>query len=316
MSTSSERNPSLPSKEELIRAVRAAGWLLEQETETTLQESGFFTIPNRSFPDPDDSTVSREVDVYGRRVFYQHEELALSIEARIIAECKQSSQPYVLIGRPLRESERYRDRIEEIYPHREVEVEFVDWSTGSKGIRSIPARRFLDLQEIPYAPWNDDFLATQMTRLDRKKEWLADNRGIFTSITVPLAKSVHYFRDQWPAHRGPAHSRGRSMTSSNSRSHFIFMYPMVVTSSPIFKLDVAQDELDPKIVPWAAMTREVLTSSISGVFNFDVVNFDHLKDYLSWRIMGFMGEVARKAENDPEAFVSWRDLGPSAGEDV
>jgi hypothetical protein len=92
--------PGQPSPDEIIAAVRSAGWLLEHDTETALRAAGYYTQMGQAFPDPDDNAISREIDVAGYRQLFTDKALAFTVGVRVIAECKQSTMPYVLIGRP------------------------------------------------------------------------------------------------------------------------------------------------------------------------------------------------------------------------
>jgi len=98
-----ERRPergTRPTSAEVVAALRDAGWLLEQDTAQTLERNGFHVTPGKAFPDPDDPRVSREIDVHAYRQLYRSDELSFSIGTRVMAECKQSSIPYIVVGGP------------------------------------------------------------------------------------------------------------------------------------------------------------------------------------------------------------------------
>ena len=95
-----DRRMTLPTSGEVVAALRDAGWLLEQDTARALGAGGFHVMQGKAFPDPDDATVSREVDVHGYRQLYRDDELSFSVGLRVLAECKQSSMPYVVVGGP------------------------------------------------------------------------------------------------------------------------------------------------------------------------------------------------------------------------
>lgn len=145
-------------------------------------------------------------------------------------------------------------------------------------------------------------MASQMTRLDRKKTWLADNHGIFTSLVYPLAKALTYFRSANKRGSYVSHQPGRDWAS------IVFYYPVVVTSAPIYVLDVSEADLSPRKVQWATMTRQIKGKNVDGNFYVDVVTADALADYLANRIGIFADEVGRIAESDPERFVTHEDL--------
>lgn len=148
---------NLPSPEELIAALRDAGWLLEQDAHSVLEKLGFHSVIGKAYPDPDDSSASREIDVMGYRQLYRHDELSMSVGVRVIAECKQSDMPYVLIGRPPSAYEKNRPRMEQDYRFPNVEIGETDLGGGRKRLHSIPARDYLGLSKLEGNPWNDEF---------------------------------------------------------------------------------------------------------------------------------------------------------------
>lgn len=297
--------PGQPSTDEIIGAVRTAGWLLEHDTETALRAAGYYTQMGQAFPDPDDTAISREIDVSGYRQLFTDRDLAFTVGVRVIAECKQSTMPYVLIGRPPYEEVADRPRIEQQFRFERVETRRTPIGDNRQQIETTDARTYLGLRRLPGNPWDLDFVASQMTRLDRKKTWLADNHGIFTSLVYPLAKALTYFRSTNKRGSYVSHEPGRDWAS------IIFYYPVVVTSAPIYVLDVSEADLNPRKVQWATMTRQIKGKNVDGNFYVDVVTADALDDYLAKRIGIFVDEVTRIAQSNPKRFVTHEDLGYS-----
>lgn len=292
-----------PTSAEVIQALRDAGWLLEQDTAASLEAKGFRAVTGKAFPDPDNPTTSREVDVHGYRELFRSEELTFAVGARILAECKQSALPYVVIGRPANPYDLGRDRKEQHFRFPQVEVERVELGDGKAQLRSVSAREYLRLDSIPGNPWEPSFLASQMTRLDRKKTWLADNRGIFDSLVYPLVKAVTHFRSLSNRSSYVHHKPGQEW------AHIDFYYPIIVTSAALFAVDVATEPVAAVEVPWATMAREIKAANIDGKFNIDVVTYAALSRYLDERVNKFCDEVARRAAGDPRRFVTHQDYG-------
>ncbi|GAB2682753.1 hypothetical protein [Nocardia goodfellowii] len=285
-----------PTEEEIISALRAAGWLLEQETETCLERQGFHTSLNAAFPDPDDLGKSREVDVMAYRELYRNDEIRLSIGIRCLAECKQSSMPYVLIGKPPSAYERERTKLEQLLRFDSVVTSKVKESDRVTRWKSEDAREFIGLNRIPEAPWKRDFVATQMTRLERKATWLADNRGIFDGLVYPLAKATQYFRKNYRPNR-VFHDRATDWATVQ------FLYPMVVTSSPIYRVDASSEYAIDK-AKWVPMIRQLKSGSLNGTYVIDVVTYSALEEYLEKYVLAFGAAVQEIAESDPELFVT------------
>lgn len=86
-----------------------------------------------------------------------------------------------------------------------------------------------------------------------------------------------------------------------------FYYPVVVTSAPVFAVDVMSENVEAVEVPWAAVTREIKSAKVDGQFNIDVVSAGSLSTYLADRVNKFGNAVAEIASNDPQRFVSHQD---------
>lgn len=146
-----------------------AGWLLEQGTAATLEKSGFHVATAKAFPDPDDPSVSREIDVHAYRQIFRSDELSLSVGVRVIAECKQSSMPYVVVGAPANAYELERPRQEQHFRFPSIETGRTELGDGRARLHHTQAREYLGLDTLPETPWESGFVGSQMTRLDRKK---------------------------------------------------------------------------------------------------------------------------------------------------
>jgi hypothetical protein len=293
------REPGEPTQDEIVAALRTAGWLLEQEADIVLGERGFHTTLNSAFPDPEDASKSREVDVMAYKQVHRDEALRVSVGVRCLVECKQSTMPYVLIGKPPNDAERKRRKLEQVFRFDEVIVgrTEVDPTKRSYRLDTLDAREYIGLNDIDQAPWNHDFVATQMTRLERKQTWLADNRGIFDGLVYPLAKATHHYRKRHYVNKA-------THDPSQGWAHIEFLYPIVVTSAPIYKLDVSVAPYAPEKVAWVPMLRELRSGSLDGVFVIDVVTFQSFATYLDDHVLAFIRGVEKIAQTEPSLFVT------------
>lgn len=211
--------------------------------------------------------------------------------------------PYVVVGGPAKPYDIRRERLEQHFRFPRVEVEREELGDGKARLHSVSARDYLGLDGIPGNPWESAFLATQMTRLDRKRTWLADNRGIFDSLVYPLAKAVAYYRSQANRSSYVQHRVGQELAT------ITFYYPIIVTSAVLYMVDTSADRLEAVSVPWATMTRQIKASKIDGQFTIDVVTFESLPKYLDERVNRFCNEVAAVAASDPQRFINHQDYG-------
>lgn len=291
-----------PTSAEIIAALRDAGWLLEQDTAATLEKSGFHVSKSKAFPDPDDPTVSREIDVHGYRQIFRSDELSLSVGVRVLVECKQSTMPYVIVGGPASPYELGRNRQEQHFRFPNIETGRTELGDGRARLHQTHAREYLGLDTLPGNPWESGFIGTQMTRLDRKKTWLADNRGIFTSLVYPLAKALTHFRSKSNRSSYVMHRPGLEWATIE------FYYPLVVTSGSLFTVDVSRPEIEAVETSWATISREIKSANVDGQFNIDIVTSGAFKDYLNQRVNAFALSVAEIAEKDPQRFIAHQDL--------
>lgn len=97
--------------------------------------------------------------------------------------------PYVVVGGPANDYELRRDRKEQHFRFPLIETGRTDLGGGRAQLHRTQARKYLGLTKLPGNPWGPGFIGTQMTRLDRKKTWLADNRG-----------TSHRSYTRWPRH--------------------------------------------------------------------------------------------------------------------
>lgn len=290
-----------PTSAEVMSALRQAGWLLEQDTAATLEAGGFHVTRGKAFPDPDDPSVSREIDVHGYRQLFRSDELSFSVGVRLLAECKQSSMPYVVVGGPASDYELKRDRQEQHFRFARIETGRTELGEGRARLHQTRAREYLRLDQLPGNPWDARFLGTQMTRLDRKKSWVADNRGIFTSLVYPLAKALTHFRSKANRTSYVMHRPGQDWATID------FYYPLVVTSAPLFIVDVAASEVEATDAPWATVTRQIESTKVNGQFNIDIVNSASFDKFLTERVNRFADAAAALAERDPQRFITHED---------
>jgi hypothetical protein len=291
---------SLPSPDEVVDAVRRAGWLLEHQTTDALEAAGFHPVMGYAYEDPQEPGASREVDVAGYHRFLTNEKMHLTVSARVIAECKQSAMPYVVVARPMPEWRRRRQPTEHVLRFRTIETGRVDIGGGSTQIKSEPAWTWLGLDKLPGSPSQDPLRGVHLVRLDRRKTWEAENSAIFTSLVYPLAKALKSFQNGMESsERGPGNP-----VSKNLPAQVVLHFPVVVTSAPVYVIDATQGTPTAVEVEWASATRQLASKSLKGDFTIDIVSSQHLPKYLDERVSRFAQGVADLASESPEKFIT------------
>lgn len=290
-----------PTDEEVMDAVEAAGWLLEQESARTLEAHGFNPRPSWAFKDIDDPTVSRELDVFSYRRFHLDSEAQVSVAAQVLVECKQSANPYCAIGQDLPEWRRKGNPLEHTLP---VHFAPLSYHPEEDVLEYGFAWDVLGFRELALLHGQSDFRATQMTRLDRDgKRWSASNSGVFSSLVYPLAKAVRAAQGgkktsgSWsqPANRQPRERR--SLTAYTLR------FPIVLISCPLYVIDAGQDPPTLRKAPWVRVQRHLETSTLSGIFEFDVVTKDSFVAYLETIVEPLAKSIATLVAESPRRFT-------------
>lgn len=283
-----------PTDEELLTAVREAGWLLEHQAVRVLAEAGMYPTPGWAFEDADDPTKSRELDVWAYQGLLAHEVTKVRVSARFLVECKQSRQPYVGVGYDLPEHRLRVAPEEHVMPRKTFDVP-IEGRTGS--YRVIPAWTHLGLDSLTPTHRLTPFRVTQLTRLDRAKggAWSADNEGVFTSLVHPLAKALLASRKQargdWPA--GSGHGVTRTGWTA-----LALHFPVVLLSCPLYVVDASSSDPVVEQRPWVTARRELKSTSVTGTFEIDVVTRAAFADYVADRL-AFAQAVADFVAEDP-----------------
>lgn len=297
-----------PSKEEILAAVDGAGWLLEQQAIRTLDAADFNPRPSWAFRDPDDPKVSRELDVSSFRQFFMDRDTKVTVEARILVECKQSENPFCAVGQELPEWRQIGNPTEHTLPARympkffnfEDHVVEYGYTWDVLGFRAIALRN-----------GQNNFRATQLTRMERTKSgtgsWSASNAGIFTSLIYPLAKAV---RAQQKNDKSTVDDWGWDPVSTQSpfqRERFVgyvLRFPVVLIGSPLYVIDASTDT--PSVnenAKWVRVQRHLESDSVKGHFEFDVVNRNYFVEYIDTVVNGLADEMVKLISGAPLKFT-------------
>ena len=207
-----------------------------------------------------------ETDVSGTLIY----ELAhVTIAAHVIMECKNYSNPLVLIGSK-------DDR--EALPIDTVQVTFdpLDFKFPSSSGRSILTK--LGLRRARRDGQIGTFVGSQLVRMDRKSsKWTADNSSIYDGILYPLLKARQY-----------EIKRNNESGSQFPWEHpWIFYYfPILLTAGEIHTVTVdGMNSPEVEAAKWAVLKRIFHSREAWASLYVDVVNFEFLEEYLHRRII-------------------------------
>jgi hypothetical protein len=277
-----------PTDDQILVALGETGFLLEQRVARELEQHSFNVTLGYSFQDPDEDK-SRDIDVFALRNFLRDKSIQTTVDLRLIVECKNTTAPFLAIGRAPNRQETGRAPEEHVFRFRTVQVPVDD------RYHLIPTWHWLELNRLPGSPSLDTFRGNQLVRLDRRSgKWNASNSSIFDSLIYPLAKAL---RATQPERSNQPHWMG---TMDHAFADLTF--PLVVTAGPIFQVDTT-DVMNPSVkkVSWTTVTRHLETNSVRGIFNIDITSFDRLGHYLRNRVAPFASSLTEIVTNYPDA---------------
>ncbi len=296
----------VPTAAQVIAALEGTGFLLEQRAAQGLRDAGFSVIINDAFPDPE-TGKSREIDVFGG-MDYEIDAINLAVTARVLVECKNTPNPFVVVGTS-------RERWGFIDESIAVSFDPLSFDFRPKAPSSILSQ--LEIGRLPGDSKKQNFVGRQLVRLNRKSgDWLADNSSVYDSILYPLFKARDYHM-------------ARDAAMADERVHNImrwefpsitYLYPVLLTTGKIFTVAVNDNNSEPQVndVSWTTLERIFNSSDLRSVLRVDIVNFDHFQEYLSQRVSSTVNntyeEMTKNAHlYDPEWL--YRNFGSPRHED-
>jgi len=289
----------LPDNDELMAAVRDAGWLLEHHAVRVLDAAGMHPRAGWAFQDPDEPKTSRELDVWSYRQLLKDESAKVFVTARFLVECKQSSLPFVGIGYELPDWCFHENPTQHVLPRGQIRAANPDLPPEVNRT----AWYALGFRQLAQEHGETNFRVTQLTRLDRAKggTWAATNAGIFTSLVYPLAKAVRASQSRSASSAQPSSNMSEG-PPRNEWLDFGLHFPVVLVSCPLYVVDATDSE--PKIEqrPWFTAQRDLKSASADGTFEIDVVTESAFADYVTNRL-AFASGLAALVGTDPLRFT-------------
>jgi len=256
-----------PSQDDIIAALKQSGYLMEQEVATQLERLDFHVRTNRAYQDADEGK-SREMDVWAIKQVARNEEKKIAAYIEIIAECKNSANPFVFIGRPKNQFDKNISPQEYRFPVKYTAKQ--DLGGGRMAMRERPPFFHLGFDEVHYA-FQTEAKAVQFCRIDRKgSSWHANHGGLYDAIFYPMAKAVSARMAELPKSR-----------NADDWRYFWFFVPAVIVSGDIFYVDSTQADPVPHERDHVTFKRELRSGSFDGIYAVDFVRQGALERFVS-----------------------------------
>lgn len=251
---------SSPTPEQILGALRKSGYLMEQEVATELESLGLHVWTSWAFEDPDEGK-SREIDVRAIKRVAVDEQKKISAFVEFLVECKNSTNPFVFLGRP-------KSRTDDAYVPQELVLPGQHLTTDNRMYQ--PNNPFFQLgfHRIHHGTIAPN-KAVQFCRINRKNgTWDANHGGLFNSMFYPLAKALT--------------ARKKEFASEQSRMpwrDFWCFVPIVVTSGQIYYVDATDPEPSPQERDFVSFQRDIKSGDLQGVFAVDFVRQNRLAQF-------------------------------------
>ena len=191
-----------------------------------------------------------------------------------------------------------------IYDPENNRLEF-DYTWDVFGFRSATSRRGLS-----------NFRATQLTRLaiNGKDGWAASNAGIFSSSRTHSAKSHPVSQTDSPTPRkfwyGPGAFHGAAQPERNNWVSYTLQFPVILISCPLYVIDASTEAPVLEHAHWVRLQRHLVSDTVKGLFEFDVVTRDHFDEYIVTVVEGIAEEIAANGQAGPTAILGVKIGGP------
>jgi hypothetical protein len=289
---------SSPTEDEILAAIEASGYLMEQEVASRIEKLGFHVQTARAFKDVDEGK-SREMDVWAFNRFLFDEQRRLAGFCQIIAECKNSNNPFVFITRNKSASDVAWIPPSLHFPIEEYEGR-KELGGGRAQLQIHKAFKELGFNSIHHFHKKEN-KAVQFCRIDRNgKNWSANHSGLYDSIFYPLLKALRAEQEaSKPRHGADEYRYAR------------FFFPIVVVRGKLYEIDSTAENRTPIEVPHVPFVREMKANGIEGRFLVDFVNEDHLEQFVDEVVKANMTKMIEIYENDVEQLLKkgrpWRD---------
>ena len=273
-----------PSDLQVADALRASGYLFEQEVATLLETLGFHVETNSAFLDLE-LEKSRELDVRAIKVIHDDKENHLQVIVELLVECKDAEAPFVFVTRSKNVREIHNPKpTEYLFPRREYTRHLT-----AKTFQEVPAFLHFDLPTHHYY-YREAEKATQFAKIVRKgSEWQATHEGVYDSLILPMAKALEARR-----------LAVKDMVKGSIHRSVWLFFPIVVLSGSLLSVKAGEKPVAVTHRKRVSFVRELQSEVLSGHYLTDFVTFESLQSFVELELLQFAGQVAELARNEPK----------------
>ena len=260
--------PEKPTVDEILDAIKASGYLMEQEVGSMLESHQFIVITNWAFIDADESK-SRELDVFARKTVYRNDTSKLKIIVELLCECKNYQLPFVFISRKKNKLDNRRTPQEYLFPLNAFALPVPD---KENTIMLVDAFHHLGLDQHHYYYKSDDKVV-QFSRILRKgRGWEANHADIYDDIFYKLIKAL--------LARKKEVEPGEYRNIGDDWQSVWLLFPIVVLSGEMFLIDSSTENPTPRAVHHITFVRDIQSATMKGEYVLDFVTLQGLNEFI------------------------------------
>nr|WP_152332283.1 hypothetical protein [Micromonospora purpureochromogenes] len=273
-----------PTDADILAALNRTGYIFEQRVAALFGDKA---STGWSFQDQDTGT-SREVDIfYSRSVHsFGKGQLPVDLSWTVLGECKNYQWPWVALTKPWPDI-RYFWELDQASTSLGAKIRLDVASPIGAHSRAVFSTIYSERR------FQSQNRAIQLVKLNKKSGgWEAHAGDIFNDITYPLAKATSYL-DQRFSRQVNEHEY------ASARSVVQILFPAIFVSSPIYLVAAGQGQPEVRQANHAILERRLSSESVSGLFRFDVVNVDGIREWYNDYVLHVVNAFAEKLDIDP-----------------
>ncbi|PJZ29629.1 hypothetical protein [Leptospira kmetyi] len=280
-----------PDKKVILEALTHSGYLFEQEIANIFRDLDFEVLTNWAYEDKD-TGKSREVDILARTHKYiEKDKKKILINIEVIAECKNNTNPIVLIGNK-EVRRKYSPALMKLilFPKQAVQIQ-IEQKSGAISWITESIYRYSKVIENHYYN-SDKTISYQFAKITRKgQKWEAIHDNIYDAMILPIVDALE--------------NRIALHYASIKKANIIsVLVPIIVLKNHLYYVECSEEipaiyEVDEQL-----FERSISSKSHEGNYVIQFIKSEALKKFIENEINEFVSKLANKIELNPEAFAS------------
>lgn len=266
------------SKNDILKAIDASGYLIEQQMAAIFESDMWKVTPNKAFSDQEEST-SREVDIYAVKNTGIYD-TNLLITYSLVAEIKKRKNPLVFFKKnssaapDIHMNALYSSTMERTFYRNEEYAKTKTMLLTPESLHQL----------------NMSSICNQFCEVSNNN---AEHANLYQSLFVPLIKGAYHIQQQNEMYTARYH-RPDPMFNVN------LVIPLLIIDSDLYCYNLESSELEE--LNYTIYKRDYQSKEINKTFYIDIVRRQYLPEYLKIVSQAFLSLAKKLKENKSEIF--------------